>query len=473
MRKIFRKYLSLGMILCALLFVSSVGVQAATTGWVIKGNKYYYKVNDKYVKHNIIKIGQSYYAFDDNGLRKTGWVSFKGYKYYFDSKTGKGYIGVHKIGNYFYLFNTQGKLVTNAGLYKTKTYSYYVQSGGKLKTGFVKINNKYYYFKPQNARMAKSETITSSGYKYYVFSSGVVRCNCWFDGKYYDSHGQVTSTKTSEIHLYRADGTLWKTVDNTNGTATFPVVDLNSADMCLGWAKAKGKSTLSSSDYKFGSTIPTRTGNYYMIVFKKSMDTAPASITTASNYKMVYMVGDSRTVDTSYALGSKTPSNVKFIASSGKGLSWFDSTGYGELMEAIKRRSAKEKKAVVVNLGVNDLYNASAYVARMKDLAKELKQYNCTMFYMSVNPVNSAMIKRYGAVAVKTESEVYAFNSTIYNNLCQGSGKCFTYINTYSNLITNGWSSNRLNNGVYDGLHYSCNTYLRIFNSCMNFLKKH
>ena len=49
------------------------------------------------------------------------------------------------------------------------------------------------------------------------------------------------------------------------------------------------------------------------------------------------------------------------------------------------------------------------------------------MYYMSVNPVNSAMIKAYGGT-YRTEAQVAAFNKSIRMSLCSGSNNYFTYI---------------------------------------------
>ena len=49
-------------------------------------------------------------------------------------------------------------------------------------------------------------------------------------------------------------------IKNTNGKATFPAVNLGSANMVLGWSKTQGKNALSSSDYKAGDRIPTKNG---------------------------------------------------------------------------------------------------------------------------------------------------------------------------------------------------------------------
>lgn len=58
--------------------MSALTVQAANkTGWIRTGKNYKYKVDDKYVKNEVKKIGKYYYYFDKKGNRKTGWKNSK------------------------------------------------------------------------------------------------------------------------------------------------------------------------------------------------------------------------------------------------------------------------------------------------------------------------------------------------------------------------------------------------------------
>ena len=277
------------------------------------------------------------------------------------------------------------------------------------------------------------------------------------------------SLRTSDVRLYKCDGSYWKTIKNTNGRAVFPAVDSKNSNMVLGWSRTRGKHTLSASDYKAGARIPSKNGRYYMVLFKSSMDRAPSVITRPAKFDRVYMIGDSRTVDTKRALGSSRPSNVRFIAKGKQGLDWFKHEGYPRLLRSVARRSRSERKAVIINLGVNDLNNSKAYVTYMRKVSAALKRYNCRMYYLSVNPVNSAMIAD-SKDRPRTEAQVSAFNKVIYQKLCSGKNRSFTYINTCTRLQKYGWSSNRHNAGIHDGLHYSDQTYLRIFNYCMKYL---
>ena len=279
------------------------------------------------------------------------------------------------------------------------------------------------------------------------------------------------SRRTSDVRLYKCDGSYWKTIKNTNGRAVFPAVDSKTSNMVLGWSKTRGKHTLSASDYKAGARIPSKNGKYYMVLFKASMDHAPSVITRPTKFDRVYMVGDSRTVDTKRALKSSIPSNVTFIAQGGQGLAWFKREGYPSLIRSVSKRPRSERKAVIINLGVNDLNNSKAYVTYMRKVSAALKKYNCKMYYLSVNPVNSTMIKA-RRKKFRSEASIAAFNKVIYEQLCSGKNRSFTYINTCTRLQKYGWSSNRYNSGIHDGLHYSDQTYLRIFNYCMKYLNR-
>lgn len=47
------------------------------------------------------------------------------------------------------------------------------------------------------------------------------------------------SRHTSNVKLYKCDGSYWKTIKNTNGRAVFPAVDSKSSNMVLGWSRTR------------------------------------------------------------------------------------------------------------------------------------------------------------------------------------------------------------------------------------------
>lgn len=387
---------------------------------------------------------------------KTVWVTkFQGKEYKYSAgrnvtinQTTKFYLKLYK--EYTVRFYTANGRNEYTGLRQT------VVSGGSIKMP-VGNSNASYTFSGWAAKKGGSVSKKSG-------ATVKVKKNL----KFYAVQKKVDTTG---IKLYKYDGSYWKTIKNTNGKTTFPAVDLGSGNMVLGWSRTQGKNAQSTSDYKPGDRIPSKNGRYYMVVFGMSMDREPATITTPTKFEKVYCVGDSRTVDTKRALGASAPANVEFIAESGQGLSWFKSTGYKQLLRSVARQPKNEKKAVIINLGVNDLKNVNAYVPYMKKVAANLKKYNCKMYYLSVNPVNSAMIRN-SVAKNRSEAQITSFNRTIYRKLCSGSNRTFTYINSCTNLQMKGWISNRFDMGIYDGLHYSDATYLRIFDYCMRYLNR-
>ena len=279
--------------------------------------------------------------------------------------------------------------------------------------------------------------------------------------------------KITGVNLRAYNGKLWKVVPTDSGkNPVFPSVNLGSGNMCLGWSRTKGQT--SKPEYLAGDRIPSKSGNYYMVVFGKHMDKAPAGVRKPENHDVVYFVGDSRTMGMARALGSSVPANVKFIYKIGEGLDWFKKTGYNTLRSNVCKQSKNSRIAVVINLGANDLRNYSGYTKYMQAVARDLKKYrkNCDMYYMSVNPVNSAMIRSYLGWTSRTENQVKSINNTLKSALCSGSRRTYTYIDTCSFLQRYGWISREGHDGLCDGVHYSDATSLRIYDYCMKILNR-
>lgn len=393
--------------------------------------------------------------------------SQSGYKCYWVLKSGNTVRRFYPGANYRVTKNTK------FCLYRYKLYTIrYMTANGRAEYGSIRqqaIAGQYITL-PKVSSTSVYQIVgwkTSLNGKTYSKAGDKIKVSG--NVKYYAVLQRVTG-----VNLRTINGTLWRVLSTSGDDAVFPSVNLGSGNMCLGWSRSRGKT--SQPEYYAGDKIPTKTGNYYMVVFPQSKDNAPSYLNTPLKYDMVYFVGDSRTAGIEEVLGSRKPSNVKFIYKGGEGLSWFQRTtgdgGYRQLLLELKKLPTRMKKAVVINLGVNDTQNINSYIKYMKSLSNNLTyNYNCTMYYMSVNPVNSAMIKSYGA-GTRTENQVELFNKKIYQNLCSGTNRYFTYINTCSNLQKYGWISNRHNAGIYDGLHYSNETYLRIYDYCIRTLNR-
>ena len=196
-----------------------------------------------------------------------------------------------------------------------------------------------------------------------------------------------------------------------------------------------------------------------------------------SEYSRAIFVGDSRTYFLQKTLlqeyGKDAVSKVSFVCKSGEGLNWFETTGERLLRNEIACLQSDKPVAVIFNLGVNDLSNhnsgngvdykgvANAYLAYMNTLADELGS-NCRLFYMSVNPVNTAM------KPTRKEAQLRYFNDRLQSRL----NKRFQWIDTYKYLMKNGYSTyNEFKGNIDDGVHYSTCTYKRIYKYCMNAIR--
>ena len=156
--------------------------------------------------------------------------------------------------------------------------------------------------------------------------------------------------------------------------------------------------------------------------------------------------------------------NGKYLT--GEGLDWMKKYGEKELLNEISGMDDNAKPvAVIFNLGVNDLIHknresisydsvASDYASYMNGLSRKLTARNCELFYMSVNPCNTAM------KSTRKESEIRGFN----NRLRQRLNGNFTWINSYSYLMRCGYTTRCEFRGYTDdGVHYSMRTYKRIY----------
>jgi hypothetical protein len=297
--------------------------------------------------------------------------------------------------------------------------------------------------------------------------------------KFYAVQKQAVS-----IVLHANDGTVLSTKTIEKGSSyTLPSAENTSEYTFMGWStKANVVISEQSSQklqYEAGVTISpvNSTRHFYQVIFKRSSEKSLTSGQMAKpdlqKYSKVVFVGDSRTVRMNQTLRTQNCTanleGVKFVASSSQGLSWFKSTGYNTLLNEVysANADADHPVAVVFNLGINDLSNVSEYVTYMNQIAEELKELNCKLFYMSLNPINSTMIDKKGLIH-REEAAVRNFNSTIRTGLAAN----YTYIDTYSWLMKTGFGTdsglNGQNTGVDDGLHYTVNTYKRIYDRCIS-----
>lgn len=298
----------------------------------------------------------------------------------------------------------------------------------------------------------------------------------------------AVQTKANAIIFHKNDGSVLKTEYVQNGRYA-PSLKNRPGYTFMGWSRKPNQQT--SPDYVEGEYIRvTRTTHLYAVEFDRSreVDLVPSSLPTLdeSKYGKVIFVGDSRTVMMRKILleqcSKAQRKRMGFVCESGRDLNWFKETGYTMLLKEIKlaKQEYPDKPvAVVFNLGVNDLRNyhgpvpdgariGRVYCDYMNTIDRTLAGKGCRLFYMSVNPVNGIMSIPAGT---RKEAEICRFNDYLKAHL----SRKYTFINVHDWLLSTGFSTTRR----YwepafrdDGVHYTEQTYKRIYKCCVNKLNK-
>ena len=167
-----------------------------------------------------------------------------------------------------------------------------------------------------------------------------------------------------------------------------------------------------------------------------------------SRYKI--FCGDSRTQQLKNAVAS---SENGYVAKYGQGYTWFVNEGLPELKKLL---AVHPQADVILNFGVNDLWNISRYIQLYQEL---MSTYPEARFYvMSVNPVED---DKYPVLVQhkKTTKLVKIFNSRMK------AAFPYRYIDTYSYLETSGYET-------LDGCHYTDMTYLKIYHYALGEIRK-
>ena len=291
--------------------------------------------------------------------------------------------------------------------------------------------------------------------------------------------GISSSASQKAVIFHQADGSTITKKAASNGKVTLPAIRNQTGYTFLGWSTKPGQTQ--NPQYQAGQVIQVRKKTHlYAVMYnwKQEPDMRVNNLSAQlSEYSRAIFVGDSRTYFLQKTLlqeyGKDAVSKVSFVCKSGEGLNWFETTGERLLRNEIACLQSDKPVAVIFNLGVNDLSNhnsgngvdykgvANAYLAYMNTLADELGS-NCRLFYMSVNPVNTAM------KPTRKEAQLRYFN----NRLQSGLNNRFQWIDTYKYLMKNGYSTyNAFRGNIDDGVHYSARTYKRIYKYCMNVIR--
>lgn len=278
-----------------------------------------------------------------------------------------------------------------------------------------------------------------------------------------------TSTKTVTIET---SGGITKKKVKSGGSVILPVEVNKRGYTFLGWSTVPGQ-TCNPMYQAYQKIQVMKNIHLYPVKYKWNQEPdiyAGGLADSVEKYDKIIFVGDSRTAMLRSTLKQQCSSDslkkVGFVCKTGEGLDWMKKYGEKELLNEISGMDDNAKPvAVIFNLGVNDLIHknresisydsvASDYASYMNGLSRKLTARNCELFYMSVNPCNTAM------KSTRKESEIRGFN----NRLRQRLNGNFIWINSYSYLMRCGYTTRCEFRGYTDdGVHYSMRTYKRIY----------
>lgn len=270
-----------------------------------------------------------------------------------------------------------------------------------------------------------------NGYRYRYAGTKKYAKNTWLlaDGSIYftDKNGyRVTGWKKykkSRYYLDEEDGRLtvgWKVADGEKY-----YFSKNTGAMLAGWQKIGKKQYYFSEEGKLQKNMWI--GDRY--VGAKGCEQAAKRI----------FVGDSRTIE----LRDKADGGETYIAKWGKGYDWFMESGKRQLEKQLKKYPYS---AVILNLGVNDLANAQAYIRVYQELRAAYPK--ARFYFMSVNPVEETFLRANG-YGGRDNASIEAFNEQMQSVF--GS----RYIDTYHWMLEREYVMDLPGgHGTVDGLHY-------------------
>lgn len=165
--------------------------------------------------------------------------------------------------------------------------------------------------------------------------------------------------------------------------------------------------------------------------------------------------GDSRIRRLNLTVDLKSKKDTFVVCKSGMGYNWFVSQRLPQINNIMKSKKSIDKWVIVSGWGVNDLWNRNTYINRYKSLLKN-EWKGVDLYLMSVNPVDGAMLSKYGGIS--------SFNSGI-RYYVDNSSAGIKYIDTSRVMKSKGF-------GTVDGLHYTESTNRLIYNTVRGVLNR-
>lgn len=177
-----------------------------------------------------------------------------------------------------------------------------------------------------------------------------------------------------------------------------------------------------------------------------------AALQAAPGSGNVIFVGDSRTGQMGNAVGgSAAYPGVAFVSCYGGGNEWLSTTK----AKADIDQFVTPGSIIIINYGVNDLAKHNEYIATINKYNQDWRSKGATVYFATVGPVGE---NEYG----KRNWAVEYFNDQLSNRLDGSIGR----IPLYQYLVLTGYTP------TADGLHYTPDTYVRMFQYLMQSVGK-
>ena len=249
--------------------------------------------------------------------------------------------------------------------------------------------------------------------------------------------------------------------NNSFSTGNNSLLSGNSSLLSGNNSLSTGNNSLSTGNNSFSTgNNSLSTGNSSLLSGNSSLLSGNSSLSSGNNNLSAertgfIFTGDSRIRRLNLTVDLKSKKDTFVVCKSGMGYNWFVSQGLPQINNIMKSKRSIDKWVIVSGWGVNDLWNRNTYINRYKSLLKN-EWKGVDLYLMSVNPVDGAMLSKYGGIS--------SFNSGI-RYYVDNSSAGIKYIDTSRVMKSKGF-------GTVDGLHYTESTNRLIYNTVRGVLNR-
>ena len=289
---------------------------------------------------------------------------------------------------------------------------------------------------------------------FFVFTVCVI-CIAWGKSDYLVEAKSVMSANTSVDMQVNTSANM--PVNKSGNIPTKMSEHIPEQAMCF----STGNSSLMSGNNSFSTgNNSLLTGNSSLLTGNSSLLSGNSSLLSGNNNLSAertgfIFTGDSRIRRLNLTVDLKSKKDTFVVCKSGMGYKWFVSQGLPQINNIMKSKKSIDKWVIVSGWGVNDLWNRNTYINRYKSLLKN-EWKGVDLYLMSVNPVDGAMLSKYGGIS--------SFNSGI-RYYVDNSSAGIKYIDTSRVMKSKGF-------GTVDGLHYTESTNRLIYNTVRGVLNR-